>query len=101
MTAVFRAAHKAMDNLANEAGPGLTRFFETFADTLNRMLPIVGETVGKVLGGIANALAHPQFQQGLQNFLRGITEGLDGLLPALRSEERRVRIMGICRGAPP
>src|SRR5690606_11967692 len=31
MTAVFRAAHKAMDNLANEAGPGLTRFFETFA----------------------------------------------------------------------
>src|SRR5690606_15860342 len=98
MTAVFRAAHKAMDNLANEAGPGLTRFFETFADTLNRMLPIVGETVGKVLGGIANALAHPQFQQGLQNFLRGITEGLDGLLPALTPVAKALGSLGTLAG---
>src|SRR5690606_37901444 len=98
MTAVFRAAHKAMDNLANEAGPGLTRFFETFADTLNRMLPLVGETVGKVLGGIADALAHPQFQHGLQNFLRGISEGLDGLLPALRPVAKALGSLGTLAG---
>ncbi|PSL04137.1 phage-related protein [Haloactinopolyspora alba] len=83
LVTVFEAAHKAMDNIADEAGPGLTNFFTTFADTLGVALPQIGRIVGRALGGIADALARPEFQRGLTDFLDGVEEGVNGLLPAL------------------
>lgn len=85
LVGVLKAAGTAMDNIAKYAGPGMDKFFDSFSQTLTKVLPIAGETIGKVLGGIADALAQPAFQNGLIDLFLGIRAGVEGLLPYLPS----------------
>jgi hypothetical protein len=51
--------------------------------SLQTILPLAGQALGKLLSGIANALADPEFQTGLTNLFAGIASAAQSLAPAL------------------
>jgi phage-related protein len=83
LTGVLQAAHAAMQNIATTSGPAVTNLFETLATTLQQVLPVVGETIGLLVEGIANALSQPAVVNGIITLFGGLREGVKGLLPAL------------------
>ncbi|TCC19964.1 hypothetical protein [Kribbella sindirgiensis] len=83
LTGVFEAAQQAMDNISNVAGPSLERFFLSLSGTLQTILPLVGNTIGKVVGAIADALSSPVVSKGIELLFRGLDAGINGILPAL------------------
>ncbi|GAB3830222.1 hypothetical protein [Kribbella italica] len=83
LVTTFEAAHTAMDNLTKNAGPGLEKLFLALSKTATTVLPLAGETIGKVIGGIAKALASPAVQQGIETLFGGISAGVDAILPYL------------------
>jgi phage-related protein len=78
----FQAAHDAISNLAQTAGPAFKNLLLTLAQTLQFILPMVGSAVGTLVSGLATALADPAIQQGLQSFFIGLSGAVKELSPA-------------------
>src|SRR5690606_32322660 len=68
----FRAAHGAMDNIARVSGPRVHGFFVNLVDMMERNLPLVGATIGLLVGGIAEALSTDRCERGFNDFMRGL-----------------------------
>src|SRR5690606_17100 len=79
----FAAAHEAMDNISKTSGPALERMFLALSDTLQVILPVVGDTVGTLMRDIADAIAQPDLQEGLRSLFDGIHAAVKTLGPAL------------------
>src|SRR5690606_39981289 len=65
----FRAAHEAMDNIARVSGPRVHDFFVNLVDMMERNLPLVGETIGLLVGGIARSEEHTSELQSRENLV--------------------------------
>jgi phage-related protein len=83
LTGVFAAAHQAMNLIATQSGPAVENLFTQLAATLQTVLPVAGQAIGTLLAGIASALAHPAFQNGLLDLFAGIRDAATALAPAL------------------
>ncbi|WP_031513709.1 phage tail protein [Streptomyces sp. NRRL F-5123] len=83
MVDVFKAAHTAMDNIANQSGPAVKTLFKQLGSLLTTVLPEAGDIIGKALGGIANALSQPAISQGISALFDGLDGAVTALLPAL------------------
>lgn len=81
MVTTLRASHDAMDRIANVSGPRVSDFFENLADIFERGMPNVGDALGELVGGIAEALSTDNFEEGFIDFLRGVREGVQDLTP--------------------
>lgn len=82
LTTLFIGAGQAMDGLAASLQP-LGGLFVALAPTLASALSAIGATVGQLLGGVARALSDPAIQQGINQFVGGLSVGIAGLMPAL------------------
>lgn len=78
---VFESAHDAMDRIATNSGPRVSEFFKNLVDIFETGLPDIGEVLGDLIGGFAEALSTEGFTQGFLDFLRGIREGVEELEP--------------------
>src|SRR5690606_34304171 len=79
----LQRAHKAMDNISTISGPALEYMFIELSHPFERVLPVIGATVGELLDGIADAIAQPELQQGLRDFFDDINHAVRALKPAL------------------
>lgn len=91
---VFKAAHTAMSNIAEESGPGVKKFFESLPGLAERVLPVAGRTIGKALGSIADALGNKKLQDGIVALFEGIEKAVDGLAPAMPSIAEAFGVLG-------
>ncbi|MFI5840544.1 hypothetical protein ACIA8K_12630 [Catenuloplanes sp. NPDC051500] len=83
LTNVFVAAHAAMDEISTRSGPGVEKFFSTLADTLQAVLPLAGQALGDLLGGLTTALSQASTQMGIIELFDGIAKAVTALQPAL------------------
>ncbi|MBB3044894.1 hypothetical protein [Nocardioides soli] len=83
LTGVFEAAHLAMDGLTDEAGPKFRSLVLRIADLLQTTLPQAGQTAGKALGGIFDALDRPALQNSLEGAFDKLDTAVDNLTPSL------------------
>lgn len=79
----FRAANAAMDRISTISGPAISKMFLSLAGLLQRVLPIVGETLGIAFQAIATALSNPHFQDGIVALFGGILTAVKALAPVL------------------
>lgn len=80
---VLKAAHTAMERIADKAGPAMTKFFEKLSQTLTTVLPLVGDTLGTALDAVATALSNASLHTGFIEMLVGIQSGVEALAPHL------------------
>ncbi|ATI18640.1 tape measure protein [Streptomyces phage Amethyst] len=83
LTEVFRAAHTAMDNIANGAGPAVKNLFIELGQLLTTVLPQAGEILGTAIGAIADALAQPAVTEGISAVFDGLLGAVKLLAPAM------------------
>lgn len=82
LTGVFQAAHDAIHNLADTAGPAFKDMMLQVGQTLQFILPMIGSTLGTAISAISTVLADPAVQQGIQSLVIGLKAGIDALAPA-------------------
>ncbi|QDP44221.1 tail length tape measure protein [Streptomyces phage Celia] len=80
---VFRAAHEAMSNIADKAGPAVKNLFIELGQLLTDVLPQVGEIIGTALDAVASALAQPAITEGVKAVFDGIQTAVEALAPAM------------------
>lgn len=83
MVNAISSAHQAMSNISAISGPAVSGFFETFANTMTTLMPLVGTAVGTLLKDVANALSQTEVQDGLIAMFTGIANGIAMLGPAI------------------
>ncbi|AUG87203.1 tail length tape measure protein [Streptomyces phage Omar] len=83
LTEVFKAAHTAMDNIANGAGPAVKALFIELGQLLTTILPVAGEAIGVALGAIADALNQPAVTDGVKAMFDGLLAAVQLLAPAM------------------
>ncbi|MFH8414354.1 hypothetical protein [Streptomyces collinus] len=83
LTEVFKAAHTAMDNLANGAGPAVKNLFIELGQLLTTVLPMAGDILGTAIGAIADALAQPAVTEGVKAVFTGLLAAVSALAPAM------------------
>ncbi|WP_432511782.1 phage tail protein [Kineococcus esterisolvens] len=83
LTNAFTGAQMAMDNIANIAGPSVTRAFENIANTALTVLPLAGTAIGTLFAAIGDVLASPEFSAGLTAMFAGIANAVRTLQPAI------------------
>lgn len=82
LTSMFRGAGTAMSGFAD----GLKRVGDMLyvqRDTIEYFMGTAGVALGGFIGDIADALARPEFSEGMTRFIDGIAAGLESLAPAL------------------
>src|SRR5690606_41491076 len=79
----FAAAHEAMDNISKTSGPALERMFLALSDTLQVILPVVGDTVATLMRDSADAISQPDLQEASRSLVDGIQAPVNTLGPAL------------------
>lgn len=77
------AAHQAFSNIASQAGPAFMKFMETLGTVLSNLLPTVGSTIGNLVANLSTALSNPAFVEGFQNMVKGLSDALAAIGPAL------------------
>lgn len=82
LVGVLKAADKAMENLANKSGPGVDKLFSSLADTAQVVFPLIGDTLGTLIGDIATALSRDGFQSGVIGLFEGIQGAVEKLSPS-------------------
>lgn len=82
MTQAFKAAGDAMDTIARVAGPSVENFFLRFTETLTDIMPLVGQSIGNLVKGIAQALTTEELNVGLEDFFKGINDFILAMQPA-------------------
>ncbi|WDS51734.1 tape measure protein [Streptomyces phage Triumph] len=80
---VFKAAHLAMSNLANGAGPAVKNLFIELGNLLTTVLPQAGIILGTAIGAIAEALAQPAITSGITLMFDGLLAAVQALAPAM------------------
>jgi phage-related protein len=83
LTGVLQAANEAMQTIAKVSGPAVNDMFLTLSDTLQKVLPIVGQTLGTAIKAIAIGLSDPQLQKGIVALFEGINKAVESLAPAI------------------
>uniref|UniRef100_A0AAU7GXF6 Tail length tape measure protein n=1 Tax=Streptomyces phage Kamino TaxID=3158857 RepID=A0AAU7GXF6_9CAUD len=80
---VFRAAHTAMQTIADTSGPAVKNLFLELGKTLTTVLPVAGQIIGTAMKAIADALAQPAVQQGISAVFDGLLTAVTALAPAM------------------
>jgi phage-related protein len=83
LTAVFRAAHDAIERIGTIAGPSLTRFFEALGAVLTEVLPLVGDSLGTALAAIADSLAQIEVREAIVAIFEGVRDAFKEIAPVL------------------
>jgi phage-related protein len=83
LVGVFKAAHTAMQTLADTAGPAVENLFIKLSSLLTTILPQVGTILGTAMKAIANALAQPAVSEGIKAMFDGILKAVTALAPAM------------------
>ncbi|AGM12117.1 tail length tape measure protein [Streptomyces phage Sujidade] len=83
LTGVFEAAHKAMSNLANGAGPAVKQLFIELSELMTTVLPQAGSIIGTALGAIASALSQPAVTEGIKAMFTALYQAVTTLAPAM------------------
>lgn len=91
---VFKAAHQAMDNLANTAGPAVKNLFKEVGELASDILPLVGQTLGELVRNVADALTQPEVTDGIREMFYGIAAGIRELEPAFAPLGRAIGTLG-------
>lgn len=81
LTQVFQGAYEAFSQFADAVGPGIERLAGVMSGFLNTVFPIIGATVGKLIGDITSALADPNVMSGLVQMFQGIQNAVNSLSP--------------------
>jgi phage-related protein len=84
LTTLFQGATLGVKGLAKALGP-IGEMFSSISNTMSGVFASAGETVGTILGEIADAISTPAFKNGLTAFFKGIETGLLAIGPALPS----------------
>lgn len=85
MINTFKAAHDAMAAISDNAGPALENFLVKLSDQLTTILPSAGRSLGKLLGGIFDALSQDSVMDSLTGVFKSLEKAIDGITPALPS----------------
>ncbi|QZE10721.1 tape measure protein [Streptomyces phage South40] len=83
LVGVFEAAHKAMSNLAQIAGPAVKNLFIELSSLMTTVLPQAGAIIGTAIGAIASALSQPAVTQGITSMFSALRTAVDTLAPAM------------------
>lgn len=83
LTATFEGAHIAMDRLTYRSGPAFRGFMLRLSRTLRQSLPTAGETGGKALAAIFDALDRPKVEKSVVGAFRNLDKAVDELAPTL------------------
>ncbi|ANT41090.1 tail length tape measure protein [Streptomyces phage Nanodon] len=83
LTGVFEAAHKAMENLANGAGPAVKQLFIELSGLLTTVLPQAGSIIGTAVGAIAGALSQLAVVNGIKAMFTALYQAVTILAPAM------------------
>ena len=83
MVDVFTAAHLAMSNLANGAGPAVKNLFIELGSLLTTILPQAGSILGVALGAFADALSQAAVTDGIEAMFTGLFQAVQLLAPAM------------------
>lgn len=83
LTATFEGAHIAMDRLTYRSGPAFRGFMVRLSRTLRQTLPTAGETGGKALAAIFDALDRPKVEKSIVGAFRNLDKAVDELAPTL------------------
>ncbi|AXQ65216.1 tail length tape measure protein [Streptomyces phage Thestral] len=83
LVGVFEAAHRAMSNLANGAGPAVKNLFVELSELLTTVLPQAGSIIGVAMGAIADALAQPAVTEGVKAVFTGLYQAVQALAPMM------------------
>jgi hypothetical protein len=83
LTAVFAAAHEALNNIATLSGPGVSAFFASLATLLPILLPLLGEALGTALNAVATALAQVEVQRAVVAMFDALLAVVQALAPVL------------------
>lgn len=82
LVTLFKGADVAMQGLAVGVR-GLGDAFVAMAPTLAHVMGVAGLAIGLLVEGLAKAISHPVFQQGLRDFFDGVLIGVQALAPVL------------------
>lgn len=94
LVGVFEAAHTAMRNISQIAGPAVYNLFKEIGSLLQDILPKMGTTIGVVVSGIASALTQPEVLSGVRAMFDGIADGVLKLTPAFAPLGRALGSIG-------
>lgn len=83
LTGTFEAAHMAMDRLTRQSGPAFEGFMVRLSDTLGKVLPRAGETGGKALAAIFDALDRPTVERSVVKLFDDLDRAVGALAPTL------------------
>ncbi|WP_432006303.1 phage tail protein [Streptomyces parvus] len=83
MVDVFTAAHTAMSNLANGAGPAVKNLFIELSSLLTTILPQAGSIIGVVVGALAGALSQTAVTDGIKGMFTALFQAVQLLAPAM------------------
>jgi hypothetical protein len=83
LTAALEGAHKGMSAIANKSGPAFRSLMVRVSDLLANVLPKAGETLGKALDAIFDALDQPQVQASIEGLFDNIGKSVDNLAPMM------------------
>ena len=73
---VFVAAERAMSNFATQAEHGIGAFLSNIARASKTLFPLIGEVVGRLVGGLGEILGHPAVSGGLENFFKNLNDAI-------------------------
>ncbi|AKY03328.1 tail length tape measure protein [Streptomyces phage Caliburn] len=83
LVGVFEAAHRAMSNLANGAGPAVKNLFIELSSLLTTILPQAGSIIGTAMGAIADALSQTVVMDGIKAMFTALYQAVQLLAPAM------------------
>ncbi|UKH48520.1 tape measure protein [Streptomyces phage Snorlax] len=83
LVGVFKAAHQAMENLANGAGPAVKNLFIELSGLLTTVLPQAGSIIGVAVGAIAGALSQLSVMEGIKAMFTALYQAVQILAPAM------------------
>lgn len=98
LTTLFQGAAAGVAGLASALSP-IGSMLTALAPTLSILLSSIGSTVGIVMSRIADALAVPEFGDGLLALFQGISLGLQAITPSLPAVAAALGTVGQFAGA--
>lgn len=83
LTATLAAAHTAMSDIADKAGPAFSDFMLKLSQVVQHVFPLMGDTIGTAIGAIAKALAQKGVGDGLIAMFSGLQSAVHALAPSM------------------
>jgi phage-related protein len=79
----LEASHRMMGNIAATSGEAFKGLLVVLGETASAVFPLIGQTIGRLIGGVSELLAHPAVQGGLETFFIGVANGVFWLMQAV------------------